>query len=199
MMSSTRLSAALCAALCIGGALGLSACGPTTVREYNAARWIVPDTSLVYLFHHFQVGAEGGSIGRPERNNYPYSRVTLFRIRVGEETLVDRVELHHDPEAVPCGELEYRPDDSLLFYSYLVPDGYNGISRHSCGPDDTNKRLALGKLDGDRWIPAIDSVDTASYFAALTLGLEQPEDGLVIDSVYERMCAAGRCIRTSDP
>jgi hypothetical protein len=103
--------------------------------------------------------------------------------------------LYHDDNAVPCGELEYRPDDSLLFFSYLVADGRNGILRHDCGTDSL-KRLALGKLTDNRWLPVVgDSVDTAHYLSLLSAGRSVTEAGLAIDSAYERLCAHGWCIR----
>jgi hypothetical protein len=176
----------------------LAACGPTTVKEYNAARWVKPDTLLAYIFHHFQVEGSGGSLGRPEYNSYPYSKVTLYQIGLDSNGLHSQTLLYHHGNAVPCGELVYRPEDSLLFFSYLVADGLNGIRRHNCGANDTLKKLALGRLANNRWLPVTNSsLDTAHFLSLLTAGRTVVEPGLVVDSAYERLCANGWCIRTS--
>jgi len=41
---------------------GLGGCGDITVREYNAARWVTPETSFVYIRHVLMAGklSDGG-------------------------------------------------------------------------------------------------------------------------------------------
>jgi hypothetical protein len=200
-LSALRRIASSAAAIGTLGTFGLAAfltgCGPVTVREISAARWVAKDSSLVYILHDFKVGESGGSLGRPDHNDYPYNRLSLYWIELGPKGLRNEIRLNYDPNAVPCDELIYRPQDSLLFYSYLVADGLNGINRHFCG--DTTRTLAIGKLKesisgSKRWIPLTGPVDTALYLNLLRQGRLFPDLGIEITNDYEQLCANGWCL-----
>jgi hypothetical protein len=70
-------------------------------------------------------------------------------------------------QAIPCGRLGYRKNDSLLFASY-VPLGPSGSGEVDCNllPDDS-LRLVAGKLSGSTFMPLTKSLDTASLLIEL--------------------------------
>lgn len=188
------IAATLVAACIFGG------CGDVKVREYNAARWLAPETSFVYVQHDFVVGGEGGSLGRPASNSYPRSSIEVFRLELGPSGFTGKTRLFGMDRVVPCAELVYRSADSLLMLSYVELDGSNGMMRHGC--PDTLRRLALGKLNGASWTaleaPAPDSLRAYLDMLRDSRVAAQGEGSLLIDSANERLCAGGYCIRTGD-
>ena len=180
--------------------MGLWACGDITVREYNAARWEKRDTSFVYIRHTLKGQGSGGSLGRPDHTSYSSSVIEVMKAQIGPNGFHSQVVLYRMNNIVPCGELVYRPGDSILSLSFLNSDGLNGVSRHYC--QDTLRSLIVGKLSGNLWTRFVpDSLSRLAYLTELAQSriLAQQDGGLVIDSAFERLCVNGLCKKTPEP
>jgi hypothetical protein len=168
---------------------------PQTVVEINTSDWIRKDKELVYIRHTFS-GFNDGLIRSTSK--YNSSRIEILERKLENGVFSGPVKLLDFDSTTPCGEMVYRPADSLIYFSYAYQDLYNGIDRHYCDGSTSNNsykvRLKIMKWNDGSAAEFKAEVDTIAFLEELKKSRFHGErNGIAIDSLFETLCVGKAC------
>jgi hypothetical protein len=171
-LSATRACMRVAAPLAL---LGLMGCAD--VREsVSAARWIQPDSSVVYLTS-YQIW-ENSLLGSAPRSE----SLRLYTTRFNESGLEPGKLILEIEEGQLCDNVLYRAADSLLYFEFVTQSG--------CIPGKI--KLWAGVLRNGRFVERVTR-DTAGLRAQLSDSGSKEEPGLYISSDGKALCIASGC------
>jgi hypothetical protein len=140
-------------------------------NEFHGSRWIEPD-SLLAVTYRQGVMVSG-------KNRWESSKLQLYTLRFGEEGFFDSRLIFESDSLVPCGTILYRPEDSLLFFSYLPFTSRNGGDIHCDAYQTPGRQIVAGKWGSEPFTPAPEPLDTAGLLFELSYWENRFNDGSI--------------------